>query len=313
LEAHSPALVKMKPEEICGKLRGVIAFPVTPFQSDLSLDIPGLRKNLQKLLAYPVSAVVAAGGTGEMYSLTPEEHREVVKAVVEEVRGRVPVIAGTGFNVRIGAELAQQAARIGVDAILALPPYYPHADEEALAEYYVAIGRATALGLFVYSRDWVNPGPEWVARLAEKIPTLVGWKDGQGDAQRYQQIIERVGKRLYWIGGKGDDCVPAYYGIGIRTYTSSIATVAPKLSIELHETASAGNTEALGRLMKDYVTPLYAFRARRKGYEVSVMKEMMNLAGLAAGPVRPPLPRLHAEEIAELRVMLERWKPYLIA
>ncbi len=313
MEAHSPALVKMKPEEVCGKLRGVIAFPVTPFQSDLSLDIPGLRKNLQKLLAHPVSAVVAAGGTGEMYSLSPEEHREVVKAVVEEVRGRVPVIAGTGFNARIGAELAQQSARAGADAILALPPYYPNADENGLAEYYAAIGRATSLGLFVYSRDWVNPGPEWVARLAETIPTLMGWKDGQGDVQRYHQIIERVGNRLYWIGGAGDDRVPAYYSIGIRTYTSSIATVAPKLSLELHETASAGNMQALGRLMNDYVTPLYAFRARRKGYEVSVMKEMMNLAGLAAGPVRPPLPRLRAEEIAELRVMLERWKPFLSA
>lgn len=303
----------MRPEEICGKLRGVIAFPVTPFQSDLSLDIPGLRKNLEKLLAHPVSAVVAAGGTGEMYSLTPEEHREVVKAVVEEVRGRVPVIAGTGFNARIGAELAQQSARAGVDAILALPPYYPHADENGLAEYYAAIGRSTSLGLFVYSRDWVNPGPEWVARLAEAIPTLIGWKDGQGDVQRYHQIMERVGKRLYWIGGAGDDRVPAYYSIGIRTYTSSIATVAPKLSLELHETASAGNSEALARLMNEYVIPLYKFRARRKGYEVSVMKEMMNLAGLAAGPVRPPLPPLRAEEIAELRVMVERWKPYLTA
>ena len=303
----------MRPEEICGKLRGVIAFPVTPFQSNLSLDIPGLRKNLQKLLAHPVSAVVAAGGTGEMYSLTPEEHGEVVKAVVEEARGRIPVIAGTGFNARIGAELAQESARAGVDAILVLPPYYPNADENGLAEYYVAIGRATSLGLFVYSRDWVNPGPEWVARLAEMIPTLIGWKDGQGDVQRYHQIMERVGKRLYWIGGAGDDRVPAYYSIGIRTYTSSIATVAPKLSLELHETASAGNSEALARLMNEYVIPLYKFRARRKGYEVSVMKEMMNLAGLAAGPVRPPLPRLRAEEIAELRVMVERWKPYLTA
>ena len=303
----------MRREEICGKLRGVIAFPVTPFQPDLSLNIPGLRKNLQSLMAHPVSAVVAAGGTGEMYSLTPEEHGEVVKAVVEEVRGRVPVIAGTGFNARIAAELAKQSAKAGADAILALPPYYPNADENGLAEYYAAIGRATPLGLFVYSRDWVNPGPEWVARLAEKIPTLVGWKDGQGDAQRYKQIIERVGKRLYWIGGKGDDCVPAYYSIGIRTYTSSIATVAPKLSLELHETASAGNSDALARLMDEYVTPLYKLRARRKGYEVSVMKEMMNLAGLAAGPVRPPLPQLRAEEIGELRAMLGRWKPYLTA
>lgn len=301
----------MKPEELRGKLPGVIAFPITPFKSDLSLDINGLKKNLQELLKYPVSAVVAAGGTGEMYSLTPAEHQEVVKATVEEVHGKVPVIAGVGFNRQIAIELAQKSAAVGVDAILALPPYYPGADESALAEYYAGIGAATPLGLFVYSRDWVNPGPEWVEKLAAKIPNLVGWKDGQGDIRRYQQIIQRVGDRLYWIGGIGDDCVPGYYSIGIRTYTSSIATVAPKLSLQIHETAASGNSAALLQLMKDYVIPLYALRARRKGYEVTVMKEMMNIAGLAAGPVRPPLPAMTAEDLAALRKMMEQWKPVL--
>jgi 5-dehydro-4-deoxyglucarate dehydratase len=301
----------MKHEELCGKLRGVIAFPVTPFAADLSLDIPGLRNNLRLLLHHPVSAVVAAGGTGEIYSLTPREHREVVKATVQEVRGRIPVLAGVGFNVEIAQEMAQQSARAGADAILALPPYYPHADEEGLAEYYVAIGASTPLPLLVYSRDWVNPGPEWVACLAQRIPNLVAWKDGQGDLRRYQQIIHRVGARLYWIGGAGDDCVPAYYSIGIRTYTSSIATVAPKLSLKLHELASAGDTKALMELMNTCVIPLYHLRVRRRGYEVSVMKEMMNLAGLAAGPVRPPLPRLRPDEVEELRAILERWSPFL--
>src|SRR5216684_9103240 len=99
-------MTMMKLEELRGKLRGVIAFPVTPFKPDLSLDISGLRKNLQELLKHPISAVVAAGGTGEMYSLTPSEHQEVVKATVEEVRGRIPVIAGTGFNQRMAVAFA---------------------------------------------------------------------------------------------------------------------------------------------------------------------------------------------------------------
>src|SRR5438552_6926920 len=206
---------------------------------------------------------------------------------------------------------AQQSERLGADAILALPPYYPNADEDALSEYYAAIGSATTLGLFVYSRDWVSPGPAWVERLAAKIPTLIGWKDGQGDTRRYQQIMNRVGDRLRWIGGAGDDCVPAYYSIGIRAYTSSIATVAPRLSLRLHETASAGDAAGLKRLMDEYVIPLYALRSRRKGYEVTVMKEMMNIIGLAAGPVRPPLPVMRPEDMSDLRRMMERWKPVL--
>jgi 5-dehydro-4-deoxyglucarate dehydratase len=301
----------MRLQELRSRLHGVIAFPVTPFKADLSLDISGLRRNLQQLLQYPIAAIVAAGGTGEMYSLTPSEHEEVVKATLDEVRGRIPVIAGTGFNQQMAVAFAQQSERLGADAILALPPYYPNADEDALSEYYAAIGSATTLGLFVYSRDWVNPGPAWVERLAAKIPTLIGWKDGQGDTRRYQQIMNRVGDRLIWIGGAGDDCVPAYYSIGIRAYTSSIATVAPKLSLQLHEIASAGDTAKLIRLMNDYVIPLYALRSRRRGYEVSAMKAMMNLAGLAGGPVRPPLPNLRPEEVTEVKTMLERWRPVL--
>ena len=180
-----------------------------------------------------------------------------------------------------------------------------------LANYYAEIGRATPLELLVYSRAWVSPNPAWVEQLAARVPTLACWKDGQGDLRRYQQIINRVGDRLHWIGGAGDDCVPGYYSINIRTYTSSIATVAPKLSLTLHETASAGDSAALMRLMNTYVIPLYELRARRKGYEVSVMKEMMNVLGFAAGPVRPPLPQLRLEDLDQVKAILKSWKPFL--
>jgi 5-dehydro-4-deoxyglucarate dehydratase len=301
----------MTTEDLRRRLCGIIAFPITPFHDDFSLNLPGLRENLRALLKYPIAAIVAAGGTGEMYSLTPSEHGQVVKTIVEESAGRVPVISGTGFNRQIAIELAQQSASLGADAILALPPYYPNADEDGLAAYYAAIGSATPLPLFLYSRDWVNPTPAWAEKLAADVPTLFAWKDGQGDTRRYQQIISRLGDRLYWIGGVGDDCVPAYYSIGIRTYTSSIATVSPKLSLQLHEAASAGDAPRLSQLMRDYVIPLYALRARRKGYEVSVMKEMMNQLGMAAGPVRPPLPQVAPADKRDIQTLLETWKPML--
>ncbi|MGH9768947.1 MAG: dihydrodipicolinate synthase family protein, partial [Blastocatellia bacterium] len=235
----------------------------------------------------------------------------VIDTTVEIVNGRVPVIAGVGFNQMLAIFMAKYSATAGADAILALPPYYPQADEEGLIEYYRAIGDATELGLLIYSRDWANFSPAQIERLAAKIPTLVAWKDGQADLRRLQMIINRVGDRLHWIGGAGDDMVPGYYSIGIRTYTSSIATVAPKLSLALHDAAANGRDEELSRLMADCVTPLYALRARRKGYEVSAMKAMMDMVGLRGGPVRPPLPDVRAEEREELRGMLEKWKPFL--
>ena len=292
------------------KLYGVIAFPVTPFKESLSLDLPGLHHNLTKLLEHPISAVVAAGGTGELYSLTPAEYVRVIELTTHAVEDRVPVIAGVGFGQRLGVEMAQAAEKAGADGILAFPPYYPQADDEGLFEYYRAIGAATQLGMIIYSRDWTNFDPSMVERLTA-IPTLVAWKDGQGDIRRLQAIMNRVGDRLHWIGGAGDDMVAAYYSIGLRTFSSSIATVAPRLSLKLHELAEAGNSEALTELLDECVIPLYALRARRKGYEVSAMKTMMDMVGLNGGPVRPPLVNVNAEEEDELRTILAGWEKFL--
>jgi 5-dehydro-4-deoxyglucarate dehydratase len=301
----------MQPTELRRKLAGVISFPCTPFKKDLSLDLDGLRKNLRSLLEHPICAVAAPAGTGELHCLSGAEHVAVVKTTIEEAKGRVPVLTGVGFNVPIAVELAKNAAAAGVSGILIFPPYYASLDDEGIVDYYKAIADATPLGVLIYSRDWFNPGPALVEKLARAIPNLIAWKDGQADMRRYQMIRQRLGERLHWIGGAGDDAVPAYYSMGIRTYTSSIANVAPKLSLRLHELASAGYSDELNKLMNDLVIPLYELRAKRKGYEVSAMKSMMNMIGLAGGPVRPPLVDLKPEEIEALRGTIERWKPWL--
>lgn len=300
----------MHPNTLRNKLSGVIAFPVTPFKENLSLDLPGLHHNLSKLLEHPISAVVAAGGTGEMYSLTPAEYARVIELTTHAVEDRVPVIAGVGFGQRLGVEMAQAAAKAGADGILVFPPYYAHADDDGLFEYYRAIGDATRLGMLIYSRDWAHFSPEMVERLSA-IPTLVAWKDGQGDIRRLQAIMNRVGDRLHWIGGAGDDMVAAYYSVGIRAFTSSIATVAPQLSLKLHELAEEGDSEALMELLDQCVIPLYALRERRKGYEVSAMKAMMDMVGLNGGPVRPPLVNVTPDEEDELRTILATWEKFL--
>ncbi|HAV61298.1 MAG TPA: hypothetical protein DCY13_02920, partial [Verrucomicrobiales bacterium] len=238
-------------------------------------------------------------------------HQQVVQATLEEVNGKVPVLAAAGFNHPLAIELAKRSTALGVNGILAFPPYYPNADADGLADYYGAIGRATDRGLIIYSRDWANFSPTAVEKLAARIPNLIAWKDGQGDVRRYQMIMARVGDRLHWIGGAGDDCVPGYYSIGVRTYTSSIANVAPKLSLKLHELAAAGHGAELDQLMRELVVPMYALRARRKGYEVSVMKKMMDLIGLVGGVSRPPLPEVTGEEEKEIAGWLPKWKSWL--
>ena len=302
----------LTPAQLRARLGGVIAFPVTPFKQDLSLDLKGLRSNLQKLVKHDVCVVGA--GTGELHSLSPTEHLAVVKATIEEVGGRRPVLAGVGFSPQTAKEMVKASTAAGVDGILIFPPYYPgDPNAEGMFAYYRDTAAATKRGVIIYSRYFANFSPAAVERLAT-IPNLVAFKDGQGDIRKFLQIITRVGDRLHWIGGAGDDLIPGYYSLGVRTYTSSIANVAPKLSLHLHKLASARAPEAdaeLRELMRELVAPLYAFRARRKGYEVSVMKSQMDLTGQVGGRVRPPLNDLTANEVKELRAMLKPWRRWL--
>lgn len=300
----------MHPNTLRTKLSGVIAFPITPFKDDLSLDLPGLHQNLNKLLEYPIAAIVAAGGTGELYSLTPAEYLRVIELTALAVEDRVPVIAGIGFGQRLAIEMVQAAEKAGADGVLMFPPYYQQADEDGLFEYYRSVGAATRLGMIIYSRDSAKFSPAMVERLTS-IQNFVAWKDGQGDIRELQTIRYHVGERLVWIGGAGDDLVGAYYSTGIRAFSSSIATVAPALSLKLHELAAAGDDEALAEVLETCVIPLFALRARRRGYEVSAMKALMDMVGLNGGPVRPPLVNVTPEEMDELRTILGHWEKFL--
>jgi 5-dehydro-4-deoxyglucarate dehydratase len=287
------------------RIRGVLGFPVTPFRQDLSLDLDALARNVDEMARYPFCAMVAAGGTGELYSLTPAEVEDVVRVTVKAVAGRMPVVAGTGFNGPLGADIAKRAEKAGADCILVLPPYYINAPFEGAIAYYKEIGAATGLPLMVYSRDWAVFTPAMVERLADHVPTLTFWKDGQGDGRKYQRIIQTVGDRLAWLGGLGDDCAPTYFAVGVQAYTSSISNIAPRVSLELAEAGMARDFVRLDGLMKKYVHPLYAFRERVKGYEVAAMKAAMEILGMPAGPVRPPLCDCSEKDIADLRKLME--------
>src|SRR5580700_5915527 len=134
-------------------LRGVFGFPVTPFRRDLSLNLDALERNVTEMAGYPFCALVSAGGTGELYSMSIDEIEQVIATTVRAVNGRMPVVAGTGFNVPMGVEIARRAQKAGAAYLLVLPPYYVCAPHDGLFDYYEAIGRATDLPLMIYSRD----------------------------------------------------------------------------------------------------------------------------------------------------------------
>lgn len=298
----------MTATDYCRQLKGVFGFPVTPFKRDLSVDYDALAKNVDEMARHPFCALVAAGGTGELYSMTPEEVEQVVKVTVDATAGRMPVVAGTGYNLPMGCDIARRVHRAGADIILVLPPYYNAAPEGGLFTFYEEIGKATPLPLMIYSRDWAVFSPQQVARLADRVPTLGAWKDGQGNGRVYQRIMQYNGDRLAWYGGLGDDCVPTYFAAGVQAYTSSISNISPTVSLALAEAGMARDFERLDALMEKYVHPLYAIRERMKGYEVAVMKTAMEILGMPAGPVRPPLQNTRPEDVPDIEKLMEVYR-----
>jgi 5-dehydro-4-deoxyglucarate dehydratase len=293
------------------KLKGVFGFPVTPFKNDLSLDLPALDKAVEMMMGHPFCAIVVTGGTGEIYSLSAQEAITVVERAVKVVNGRMPVVAGVGYSTVLASEMARGMEKAGADALLVMPPSYNNAPEAGLFAYYQEVGKSTGLPLAIYSRDWAVFTPDQVARLAEMVPSLQLWKDGQGNGRTYRRIMNKVGDRLAWIGGLGDDCVSTYFACGVQAYTSSISNIAPKVSVALAEAGVARDFNRLDVLMDKYVHPLYALRERVKGYEVSVMKKAMEMLGLCGPAVRSPLCPMRDSDIPDLKKILDTYKDML--
>ncbi len=295
-------------EEVRQRIQTAIAFPVTPFHADYSLDEAGVRHLARFMVEGGIRALVTAGGTGELYNLDLDEWRIVVRATAEEARGRALIIAGVGFNGTTGAKMAREAQSLGADALLIFPPYYRTGDEDGLFRYYQMIAGATELPIIPYSRDNAVIGPRLAERLAE-IPNAVAYKDGQGSVRNFMRVRQHLGDRFIWLAGTGDDLVPAYFVAGAQGYTSSVANVSPRLALDLLHGVQEGKFIETQALVDRAVVPLYELRDKRRGYEVSAMKAMMEGRGLPGGPVRPPLLDLNDEEKAQAAAWAADW-PY---
>jgi 5-dehydro-4-deoxyglucarate dehydratase len=259
-----------------------------------------------------LAAIVVAGGTGEMFSLTSSEITELIRVGIETSKRRLPVLAGVGFGPAMGCELARTARDLGVDGLVVLPPYYASPDDRGLTDYYLSIATSVPdIAVIPYSRGHARVTPD-VLRGLTAAPNIVAVKDGQGDLRMFLRNRLALGSRFIWVAGTGDDLVGAYAAAGAQAYTSSIACFDPGLSVQLWRLANSGAHEALDSLLASHVLPWYELRARRPGYEVAVMKAAMEAFGQRAGPVRAPLVNLSAaekDEVQRLASRLGTWHP----
>jgi len=207
-------------------LKGCGTALVTPFKEDLSIDEDALRGFVDFQIAGSIDFLVPCGTTGESVTLSDSEQRRVVEIVLQQARGRVPVIAGAGGNNTAHViALAREYERLGVQGLLSVSPYYNKPMQEGLYQHFKAIAEATSLPIIVYNvppRTNVNILPDTIARLAE-IPNIVGVKEASGDISQIAEILTRLPAEFKVLSGDDSMTLPliALGGVGLISVASN--------------------------------------------------------------------------------------------
>jgi 5-dehydro-4-deoxyglucarate dehydratase len=284
---------------------GLMAFPVTPFRDDFSFDEAAYRKLYTGMAKGGAAAMFVAGGAGELFSLTPAEHRDVVRASVAE-KTPLPVIAGVGGSVEIAVEMARAAELEGADGLLLCPPYLVGGEQEGLAAYVSRVCSSVGIGVVIYNRDLLQVTAQTLSGLAGRHPNLVGLKDGVGNTEALLGLQAAVGDRLLFINGMPTAEIAAlpYRALGVTTYSSAVYCFAPGLAMSFHDAFRAGDDAKARALLRDFYLPLTEIRRKGRGYAVSLVKAGLSIVGRPAGPVRPPLIDLRENERQDLCALL---------
>ena len=297
----------MTPEEIKKALgSGVLSFPVTPFDANNAFAPETYKKHVEWLSGFKAPVLFAAGGTGEFFSLRPDEIPEIV-AAAKEASGDTAIVSGCGYGTEIAVDIARSVEEAGGDGILLLPHYLIDAPQEGMFAHVKKVCEATGLGVMVYNRDNAVLQPDTLARLCDACPNLVGFKDGTGDIGLVRQVTAKMGDRLTYLGGMptAELFAEAYLGAGFTTYSSAVFNFVPTLANKFYTALCAGDRETCETILKSFFYPFMELRGRRKGYAVSAIKAGVRLVGFEAGPVRPPLDDLTGEEEQILQGLIE--------
>ena len=239
-------------------IAGSMVALVTPMDAQGGLDWDGLSKLVDFHLQEGTNAIGAVGTTGESATLSVEEHIEVIRRVVDQVNGRIPVIAGTGANSTSEAvELTENAKAAGVDACLLVTPYYNKPTQEGLYLHFKHIAEAVAIPQILYNvpgRTACDMLPETVERLS-KVANIIGIKEATGDLKRGQEVLDRVGKDFLVYSGDDPTAVELML-LGGKGNISVTANVAPRAMADLCAAAMAGDA-ATARAINERLMPLH--------------------------------------------------------
>ena len=231
-------------------IRGSIVALVTPMHPDGSVDYPALRKLIDWHIEQGTDCISPVGTTGESPTIPVEEHIEIIRVVVEQVRGRVPVMAGAGANsTREAIELAHLCKDIGADCILSVVPYYNKPTQDGMVAHFTAIAEAVDVPMVLYNvpgRTVADMSVATTLKLAQ-VPNIIGIKEASGNIDRAAQLIKAAPDRFSIFSGD-DPTAVALMLLGGHGNVSVTANIAPRQMHELCVAALAGNAQQAAKL-----------------------------------------------------------------
>lgn len=286
------------------KLEGIYTPVITPFHSDWEVDFDSLADLVDRLVAAGVHGLVSGGSTGENYAETIDERLTIARFIVDRVKGRIPVVVGTGaMRTPESLALAKGAREMGANAILLATPPYSVPTEHENALNALAIDRAADLPIILYNypgRMGVSMGRAFLDRVG-RSRNVIGIKESSGDINRVH-LLARDYPHIQMSCGMDDQALE-FFAWGARSWICGGSNFLPEEHVALYETCVLKGDFVTGRRIMSAMLPLMAV-LEQGGKFIQCIKHGVELSGLKSGPMRPPLKGLNKEEKRELEQVI---------
>lgn len=294
-------------------LTQISGVPVTAYDSDGEVDLATSGRIARRIGEAGVRNVIAAGNTGEFFSLSIDEIRRLTASTIEAVADAAMVTAAVGRSLREARALGDAAVSDGASALMAHYPADPFAGPAQKIDYFLALADHAKVPLVAYLRSDEAPVADLV-RLAEH-DNVVAVKFATGNLMRLGEVI-RASRHCdtIWVCGLAEGWAPPFYAMGARGFTSGLVNIFPEISLSIHAALEAGDyTKARAEI--DEIAEFEKLRTlSNNGANVTVVKEALRLTGVAVGEARlPGVPHLPDDAHRTLREIVERLTPRLAA
>ncbi|MBQ3967159.1 MAG: 4-hydroxy-tetrahydrodipicolinate synthase [Lachnospiraceae bacterium] len=279
---------------------------ITPFKSNGEVDYDAFEGIIEDQIARKTDAIVVCGTTGEASTLSHEEHIDVVKYCAQVVKGRVPVVAGTGSNsTETAIYLSQEAEKAGVDGVLLVSPYYNKATQNGLYQHFKATADSIKIPVILYNiqgRTGVNIQPATIVKLVKDVENIVAVKEASGNISQIAQILALADGNIDLYSGNDDQIVPIL-SLGGKGVISVLSNVMPEYTHDICETFFNGDVKKSAKMQLDALPLINALFSEVNPIPV---KEAMFLKGLCGPDLRLPLTRMEPAHAEVLKAEMEK-------